>query len=851
MSSTDFDALCDRLRTLSRTPVLLVACDYDGTLSPIVSDPMQAFPHRETVVALRNLAALDRTHVAVISGRSLRDLAQLSGLPDTVRLVGSHGSEFDPDFAAKLSDEQIALRARILAELQELATEADGLHVEEKPASIAFHYRDASEAAARRALERIESGPAAVAEVHTKHGKKVVELLVLPTDKGHALSSVRHRTGATAVAFLGDDRTDEDAFATLTGPDIGIKVGEGDSLAAYRVADTAQVARVLATLVELREDWLSGGAAVPIERLSILSDQRTAALVTPDARISWLCVPRLDSPAIFAELLDGPAAGHFSVRAADGSHPESQVYRERSMVLETRWPTFTVTDYLDVSLGRSRQRAGRSDLIRMLRGRGRARIEFAPRLDFGRVPTHLARRPNGLKVEGWVEPIVLHSPGVSWEIREEGLHHTAHAEVDLGEGGGANAIAFELRYGTGSLDSTVRSATERRDLTDAAWASWAERLVLPRLEPQRVLRSALLLKALCHTPTGAIAAAATTSLPEHIGGVRNWDYRFCWLRDAALTAKALVRLDSYGEALAFLDWMLSVVDAAPSPGMLQPLYTFTGGQVPSEADISELAGYAASRPVRVANSASHQIQLDVFGPIVNLVHELMLREAPISPDHWRVVEAMVEAVSERWREPDHGIWELRLHPRNHVYSKTMCWLTLDRALAIAQTLRDEERPEWRALRDAIAADILDKGYRKSIDTFTSSYEDDSIDAASLHVGLSGLLAPDDPRFASTVAAVERTLRDGPTVYRYRVDDGLPGREGGFHLCTSWLIDAYHMIGRQRDARALFDELLALIGPTGLLSEEYDTATGLALGNVPQAYSHLGMIENALRLSADD
>jgi len=850
VSSTDFDALCDRLRTLSRTPVLLVACDYDGTLSPIVSDPMQAFPHRETVVALRNLAALDRTHVAVISGRSLRDLAQLSGLPDTVRLVGSHGSEFDPDFAAKLSDEQIALRARILAELQELAAEADGLHVEEKPASIAFHYRDASEAAARRALERIESGPAAVAEVHTKHGKKVVELLVLPTDKGHALSSVRHRTGATAVAFLGDDRTDEDAFATLTGPDIGIKVGEGDSLAAYRVADTAQVARVLATLVELREDWLSGGAAVPIERLSILSDQRTAALVTPDARISWLCVPRLDSPAIFAELLDGPAAGHFSVRAADGSRPESQIYRDRSMVLETRWPTFSVTDYLDVSLGRSRQRAGRSDLIRMLRGRGRARIEFAPRLDFGRVPTHLARRPNGLKVEGWVEPIVLHSPSVSWEIREEGLHHTAHAEVDLGEGRGANAIAFELRYGTGILDNTVRSATERRDLTDAAWASWAERLVLPRLEPQRVLRSALLLKALCHTPTGAIAAAATTSLPEHIGGVRNWDYRFCWLRDAALTAKALVRLDSYGEALAFLDWMLSVVDAAPSPGMLQPLYTFSGGQVPSEADISELAGYAASRPVRVANSASHQIQLDVFGPIVNLVHELMLREAPISPDHWRVVEAMVEAVSERWREPDHGIWELRLHPRNHVYSKTMCWLTLDRALAIAQTLRDEERPEWRALRDAIAADILDKGYRKSIDTFTSSYEDDSIDAASLHVGLSGLLAPDDPRFASTVAAVERTLRDGPTVYRYRVDDGLPGREGGFHLCTSWLIDAYHMIGRQRDARALFDELLSLIGPTGLLSEEYDTATGLALGNVPQAYSHLGMIENALRLSAD-
>jgi trehalose 6-phosphate phosphatase len=850
VSSTDFDALRDRLTSLSRTSVLLVACDYDGTLSPIVSDPTQAFPHRETLVALRNLAALDRTHVAVISGRSLRDLAQLSGLPDTIRLVGSHGSEFDPDFAAKLSDEQIALRAQILAELQELAAEGDGLHIEEKPASIALHYRNASEAAAQRALERVATGPAAVADVYTKHGKKVVELLVLPTDKGHALDSVRHRTGATAVAFLGDDRTDEDAFATLTGPDVGIKVGAGDTLAKYRVDDTQAVARVLAMLLELREEWLSGGAAVPIERLSLLSDQRTAARVTPDARVSWLCVPRLDSPAIFAELLDGPAAGHFSVRAVDGSRPVSQAYRHQSMVLETRWPSFSVTDYLDISLGRSRQRAGRSDLIRMLRGRGRARIEFAPRLDFGRVPTRLARRPNGLKVEGWVEPIVLHSPGVNWEIREEGPHHTAHAEVDLGERGGTSYVALDLRYGTGSLENTLRSATERRDLTDAAWASWAERLVLPRIEPQRVLRSALLLKALCHTPTGAIAAAATTSLPEHIGGVRNWDYRFCWLRDAALTAKALARLDSYGEALAFLDWMLSVVDVAPSPGMLQPLYTFSGGQVPSEADISELGGYAASRPVRVANSASHQIQLDVYGPIVGLVHELMLREAPISPDHWRLVEAMVQAVSDRWREPDHGIWELRLHPRNHVYSKTMCWLTLDRALALSRTLRDEQRPEWKALRDTIAADIFDKGYRKSIGAFTASYEDDSIDAASLHVGLSGLVEPDDPRFASTVAAVERTLRDGPTVYRYRIDDGLPGHEGGFHLCTSWLIDAYHMIGRRQDARALFDELLTLIGPTGLLSEEYDVETGLALGNVPQAYSHLGLIENALRLSSD-
>jgi GH15 family glucan-1,4-alpha-glucosidase len=254
--------------------------------------------------------------------------------------------------------------------------------------------------------------------------------------------------------------------------------------------------------------------------------------------------------------------------------------------------------------------------------------------------------------------------------------------------------------------------------------------------------------------------------------------------------------------------------------------------------------------VRVANSASHQVQLDVFGPIVGLVYELMLREAPISPDHWRLVEAMAQAVNDRWREPDHGIWEQRLRPQNHVYSKTMCWLTLDRALAISRTLRDEERPDWQALRDTIATDIFAKGYRDSVGAFTASYEDENIDAASLHVGLSGLVPPDDPRFASTVAAVERTLRDGPTVFRYRFDDGLPGHEGGFHICASWLVDAYHMIGRTEDARALFDEIVKLVGPTGLLSEQYETSSRLALGNVPQAYSHLGLIENALRLSGD-
>jgi GH15 family glucan-1,4-alpha-glucosidase len=330
--------------------------------------------------------------------------------------------------------------------------------------------------------------------------------------------------------------------------------------------------------------------------------------------------------------------------------------------------------------------------------------------------------------------------------------------------------------------------------------------------------------------------------------VRNWDYRFVWLRDAALAVEALARLGSHHEAMQYLDWVLGVLDTLDGPERLRPLYTVTGQELSSEGELAELSGYAGSRPVRIGNAAAQQVQLDVFGPIANLVWTLALSGAPLSSEHAALVEALVSAVRLRWREPDHGIWEPRRPPRHNVHSKVMCWVTVDRAATLAQEVWAGPRTDWKELADTIKADVLAHGWKPERNAFTAAYDGDDLDAAALHVGLSGMLAPDDPRFVGTVEAVERELRDGPTVYRYRTEDGLPGPEGGFHLLASWLVDAYLMIGRRDDARALFDELVGLAGPTGLYSEQVDPATRRALGNHPQAYSHIGLVHNALNLA---
>ncbi|WP_409184608.1 trehalose-phosphatase [Amycolatopsis sp. VS8301801F10] len=821
---------------IARTPRLLVACDYDGTLAPITANPDEARPLPESVGALRSLAGLHETTTAVISGRALRDLATLSRLPSEVNLVGSHGSEFDIGFIHALDEDAKALHRRLEHELEQLVLDVPGVSLEVKPASIAVHVRRAEHNAGRRVLAAVHEGPSKWEGVTTTDGKEVVELAVVKTDKGNALDTLRHQVGATAAVFLGDDVTDEKAFARLAGPDLGIKVGDGESLAEYHVPDTVDVAMVLAFLLEERRNWLYGESAPPIERLSMLANERSVALVTPDAKLTWLCHPGPDAPAVFADLLGGPGAGHFSIKPHRNGLPLGQRYLPNTMTVETRWSRLLVTDYLEPE-----SPAHRTDLVRVISGEAVAQVVFAPRPEFGGVPVRLVAEEEGLRVLGTSEPFVLRSPGVEWSIASDGLQDTATALVQPTPD---QPVVLELRCGTTDLAAHELSEVDRRDRAGRYWSDWAAKLKLPTVQTELVRRSALTLRGLVNTDTGGVLAAATSSLPEEIGGVRNWDYRYCWIRDAAMTVRELVHLGSHEEAEGYLKWLHGVLATLAGPERLHPLYTLAGSVIGAEAVIESLPGYAGSRPVRVGNLANHQVQLDVFGPVVELVATLAQVRGELRDEDWQMVRAMAEAVTRRWNEPDHGIWEERHVPRHRVYSRVMCWVTIDRAVRLGDEYGRDVPGAWPKLRDEIKADVLEHGWNEEVQAFTTAYDGTDLDAASLFVGLTGLIDPADERFQKTVTAIEAELRSGSTVYRYRRDDGLPGGEGGFHICAAWLIEAYLCTGRRNEAEELFAQIVGAAGPTGLLPEQFDPVAERSLGNHPQAYSHIGLIRCA-------
>jgi len=842
MTTNDLGQLSDRLRMLAQVPVLLVASDYDGVLAPLVDDPMEAKASRQSVAALRSLAETPNTHVAVVSGRSLRDLVKVSKLTHQIRLVGSHGGEFDSTFTASLSADLIKLRDTVVAMVEKLG-EKYLARTERKPTGATFHFRGMDKASQDAARDELIRGPVGLDGVHTRSGHDIIEMSVIDTNKGLALDVIRTQVGASAVLFLGDDVTDEDGFRTLHGPDVGVKVGGGSTAAEYRVPDTATVSQILALLSEFRTEWLNGAALTRIENHSILSDLRTAAVVSPDANIVWMCAPRIDSAAVFSSLLGGQSLGHFSVSDAEARPPLRQYYGHDNMVLHTEYPTFTVTDYLDTSAGRTTLVAERTDLIRVIHGSGIAHICFTPRQDFGRVATRLEVVADGLAVRGSADELALRSPGVDWDISNDGRHHLATAHVNLGSG----PVTLELRTGTESTAADPRPEPQRRAGTEQYWSDWLKRLCVPHIQRDLITRSAMVLKSLCHEPTGAIVTSVTSSLPNDMGGRRNWDQRYCWLRDGALASTSLTRLGSSQEALAFLDWVATILDARTKPDRLAPVYNVTGRHLPPEAQINTLPGYGGSRPVRVGHAAEGQIQLDMFGPLVNLVCQLLESGAPVTAAHWHMVESMVAVVSRRWQQPDKGIWQTRLDARHNLHTKVMCWVAVDRAIKLSDKFLDRPPAKWIELRTEIETEVLVRGWNRTLGSFSATYDGDQLDSSALSIGLWGLVDSNDERFVSTVDAIERELLTGPVVHRYHHDDGLPGRDGGHMMMTSWLIDALALTGRVEQAMSMFEDLCQLAGNTGICSEQYDPGKQRALGNIPSCYAHVGLINNALTL----
>ncbi|WP_371581220.1 glycoside hydrolase family 15 protein [Streptomyces sp. NBC_01314] len=589
-----------------------------------------------------------------------------------------------------------------------------------------------------------------------------------------------------------------------------------------------------------------------IEDYALIGDHQTAALVSSHGSIDWLCLPRFDSAACFAALLGDEENGHWTIAPRGGGACTRRAYRHDSLVLDTEWETdegaVRVTDLMP-------QRDRAPDVVRIvegLSGRVTVRSTLRLRFDYGSVVPWM-RRSDGHRVAvAGPDSVWLRSePGVrSWS---EDRATYAEFTVEPGE-----KIAFVLTWHP-SHEPRPRLVDPYESLRSSLhdWRAWAARCRYDGPHRDTVVRSLITLKALTYAPTGGIVAATTTSLPEEIGGVRNWDYRHCWLRDSTLTLGALLSCGYQEEAEAWRDWLLRAV--AGDPADLQIMYGLAGERRIPEYDLPWLSGYEDSRPVRVGNEAVRQLQLDVYGEVVDSLFVSRRSGLPDKPDMWPMQCALMEYLRSAWRKPDEGLWEVRGPRRHFTHSKVMCWVAADRAV---RTLEDD--PEltggdldgWRAMRDEIHREVCERGYDADRNTFTQSYGSRELDAALLLIPLMGFLPPDDPRVIGTVDAIREELSHEGLVRRYSADhltaaatsvDGLPGGEGTFLVCSFWLADALRLTGRTAEARELFERLVGLANDVGLLAEEYDPVAGRQLGNFPQAFSHVGLVGTALAL----
>jgi GH15 family glucan-1,4-alpha-glucosidase len=586
----------------------------------------------------------------------------------------------------------------------------------------------------------------------------------------------------------------------------------------------------------------------PIEEYGCIGNLETCALVAPNGSIDWFPFPHVESPSILAGILDPDNGGQFRISPV-GEFDGSQQYVDETNVLETTFRTSdgtaTVTDFLPP--------AGKVDhpekvLYRRLScedGAVDLEVEFEPRFDYARAETTFTSTEKGIRTEGGDEQALLESP-----VDTDVVDGRITGMVSLEEG---DTEWFMLRC-TGAEDADADPDAALSD-TVQYWQEWTHDCdregsgcIFEGPWHDLAVRSGLVLKLLTHEETGAIAAAPTTSLPENIGGVRNWDYRFNWLRDAGFTLQALLNLGHVDEAVSYFEWFVGLCQT-DDPEEIQPLYGLHGDSDLTERELDHLAGYQDSRPVRIGNGAAEQKQLDIYGELLLAVDEMVRHGRELAPDEWEVITDIIEFVRTHWTEKDAGIWEVRGGNKHFVYSKVMCWVALDRGIALA-TERNWDAPveNWRNTREEIERDVVANGYNEDVDAFVQAYNTDTLDATGLLLPIVGFLPFDDERVQNTIAAIEdRLLVDEALVHRYEGEDGLAGEEGTFVLCSCWLIDALALSGRREEAYERFDALAEYVNPLGLIAEELDENTGAHLGNFPQAFSHIGIVNSALYL----
>ncbi|WP_155054883.1 glycoside hydrolase family 15 protein [Streptomyces blattellae] len=584
-----------------------------------------------------------------------------------------------------------------------------------------------------------------------------------------------------------------------------------------------------------------------IEDYALIGDEQTAALVGRDGSVDWLCLPRFDSGACFAKLLGDEENGHWRIapKGANGRCTR-RAYRPNTLVLDTEWDTdegsVRVTDLMP-------QRDRAPDLVRVVEGTGgRVTLQSTLRLrfDYGSIVPWMRRSDGHYVAVAGPDSVWLRSEPA---VRTWGEDRGTHAEFTVEEG---ERVAFVLTWHPSHAPRPpLVDPYEALDASVGDWQAWAKRCRYDGPYRDAVVRSLITLKALTYKPTGGIVAAPTTSLPEELGGVRNWDYRYCWLRDSTLTLNVGLSAGYRKEAEAWRDWLVRAV--AGDPADLQIMYGLAGERRLPEWEVPWLPGFAGSSPVRIGNQAVNQLQLDVYGEVMDTL--ALARDAglPARPHMWAIQAALVEWLRSAWRQPDEGLWEVRGGRRQFVHSKVMVWVAADRAVRAL-----EENPElpgdlngWRTLRDEVHDEVCEKGYDAERNTFTQYYGSRELDASLLLIPRVGFLPADDPRVLGTVDAVRAELSHGGFMRRYSAEetvvDGLPGGEGTFLVCSFWLADALHMAGRTEEARELFERLVGLANDVGLLSEEYDPVAGRQLGNFPQAFSHIGLVNTALAL----